>query len=61
MKFDFSDLKGKVAVIAGGAGVIGYAVCEAMASAGIKTAIIDINLSSLNQCQTLFGCADTII
>ena len=43
MIFDFSDLKGKVAVITGGAGVIGYAVCEAMASAGIKTAIIDIN------------------
>jgi NAD(P)-dependent dehydrogenase (short-subunit alcohol dehydrogenase family) len=43
MKFDFSDLKGKVAVITGGAGVIGYAVCEAMASSGIKTAIIDIN------------------
>jgi NAD(P)-dependent dehydrogenase (short-subunit alcohol dehydrogenase family) len=43
MTFDFSDLKGKVAVITGGAGVIGYAVCEAMASTGIKTAIIDIN------------------
>ena len=43
MTFDFSDLKGKVAVITGGAGVIGYAVCEAMASSGIKTAIIDIN------------------
>jgi NAD(P)-dependent dehydrogenase (short-subunit alcohol dehydrogenase family) len=43
MKFDFSDLKGKVAVITGGAGVIGYAICEAMASVGIKTAIIDIN------------------
>ena len=43
MKFDFSDLKGKVAVITGGAGVIGSAVCEAMASSGIKTAIIDIN------------------
>jgi len=43
MIFDFSDLKGKVAVITGGAGVIGYAVCEAMASSGIKTAIIDIN------------------
>jgi NAD(P)-dependent dehydrogenase (short-subunit alcohol dehydrogenase family) len=43
MKFDFSDLKGKVAVITGGAGVIGYSICEAMASSGIKTAIIDIN------------------
>jgi NAD(P)-dependent dehydrogenase (short-subunit alcohol dehydrogenase family) len=43
MIFDFADLKGKVAVITGGAGVIGYTVCEAMASSGIKTAIIDIN------------------
>lgn len=43
MIFDFSDLKGKVAVITGGAGVIGYAICEAMASSGINTAIIDIN------------------
>jgi len=43
MIFDFSDLKGRVAVITGGAGVIGYAVCIAMASSGIRTAIIDIN------------------
>jgi len=43
MVFDFSDLEGKIAVITGGAGVIGYAICEAMVSAGIKTAIIDIN------------------
>jgi NAD(P)-dependent dehydrogenase (short-subunit alcohol dehydrogenase family) len=43
MIFDFSDLKGKVAVITGGAGVIGYSICEAMASTGIRTAIIDIN------------------
>ncbi len=43
MIFDFSDLKGKVAVITGGAGIIGYAICEAMVSSGIRTAIIDIN------------------
>jgi NAD(P)-dependent dehydrogenase (short-subunit alcohol dehydrogenase family) len=43
MIFDFSDLRGKVAVITGGAGVIGYAICEAMTSSGIRTAIIDIN------------------
>ena len=46
MTFDFSDLKGKVAVITGGAGVIGYAICEAMVSSGIKTAIIDINMEA---------------
>lgn len=43
MIFDFSDLKDRVAVITGGAGIIGYAICEAMASSGIRTAIIDIN------------------
>ena len=40
---DFTDLKGKVCVITGGAGVIGHSICEALAIAGIKTAIIDIN------------------
>lgn len=43
MKFDFSDLKGKVAVITGGSGVLGYAISEAIVSAGIKTAIIGRN------------------
>jgi NAD(P)-dependent dehydrogenase (short-subunit alcohol dehydrogenase family) len=40
---DFSHLKGKVCALTGGAGVIGHAIAEALASAGIKTAIIDIN------------------
>ena len=44
--FDFNDLKGKVCVITGGAGVIGYSMCEALLSAGIKTAIVDINAES---------------
>jgi NAD(P)-dependent dehydrogenase (short-subunit alcohol dehydrogenase family) len=44
--FNFSDLKGKVCVITGGAGVIGRAICEALAAAGIKTAIIDLNLDA---------------
>jgi len=43
---DFSDLKGKVCVITGGAGVIGRALCEALAAAGIKTAIIDLKLGA---------------
>ena len=53
MKFDFLDLKGKVAVITGGAGVIGYAICEAMASSGIKTAIIDINKEAADKTALL--------
>jgi len=39
----FEDLKGKVAVITGGAGVLGSALVGAMASVGMKIAIADIN------------------
>lgn len=39
----FNDLKGKVCVITGGAGVIGAAMVKAMASVGVKIAIADIN------------------
>jgi NAD(P)-dependent dehydrogenase (short-subunit alcohol dehydrogenase family) len=35
----FGDLKGKVCVITGGSGVIGSALAEAFAAAGVKTAI----------------------
>jgi len=39
----FNDLHGKVCVITGGAGVIGSAMVKAMASVGVKIAIVDIN------------------
>ncbi len=39
----FEDLKGKVAVITGGAGVLGASMVRAMASVGMKIAIADIN------------------
>ncbi len=39
----FNDLKGKVCVITGGAGVLGSAMVSAMASVGTKIAIADIN------------------
>jgi NAD(P)-dependent dehydrogenase (short-subunit alcohol dehydrogenase family) len=48
-KYDFSDLKGKTCVITGGAGVIGRAICEALAKKGIKTAIIDRNLPAAQE------------
>ncbi len=38
---NFDDLKGKVCVITGGAGVLGSAMVKAMASAGIRIALID--------------------
>jgi len=40
---DFSDVRDKVCVITGGAGVIGTAICEGLGAAGIKTAIVDRN------------------
>lgn len=40
----FNDLKNKVGVITGGAGVIGTALAHALGSAGVKTAILDIDL-----------------
>ncbi|MGQ8337923.1 SDR family oxidoreductase [Sunxiuqinia sp. A32] len=39
----FSDLENKVCVITGGAGVIGVEMVKAMASVGVKIAIVDIN------------------
>jgi NAD(P)-dependent dehydrogenase (short-subunit alcohol dehydrogenase family) len=42
-KFDFSSLSGKVCVVTGGAGIICRSVCEALASSGIRTAILDID------------------
>ncbi len=42
-EISFSDLKGKVCVLTGGAGVIGSSIASGLASVGIKTAILDIN------------------
>ena len=39
----FADLKDKVCVITGGAGVIGSSITEGLASAGVRSAILDIN------------------
>jgi NAD(P)-dependent dehydrogenase (short-subunit alcohol dehydrogenase family) len=43
MNYNFDDLKNKVCVLTGGAGIIGSSIAAALASAGIKTAILDIN------------------
>jgi len=48
----FNDLKDKVCVLTGGAGVIGSAIAEAISSAGIKTAILDINLEFAEKIAT---------
>lgn len=42
----FEDLKGKVCVLTGGAGVIGTCIAKGLASVGVKTAIVDLNADS---------------
>jgi NAD(P)-dependent dehydrogenase (short-subunit alcohol dehydrogenase family) len=42
-KISFDDLKGRVCVITGGAGVIGISLVKALASVGVRVAIVDIN------------------
>lgn len=42
-EINFNDLKGKVCVLTGGAGVIGSSIAMGLASVGIQTAILDIN------------------
>jgi NAD(P)-dependent dehydrogenase (short-subunit alcohol dehydrogenase family) len=44
--FDKFRLNGKVAVVTGGAGILGSVVCQALADAGAKVAVVDINLES---------------
>lgn len=42
-KLSFDDLKNKVCVITGGGGVIGKALALGLGSAGVKTALLDLN------------------
>ena len=49
MNNTFDDLKNKVGVITGGAGIIGTALAYALGSAGIKTAILDIDLDKAKE------------
>jgi NAD(P)-dependent dehydrogenase (short-subunit alcohol dehydrogenase family) len=42
-ELNFKDLKDKVCIITGGAGIIGTSIVHALASVGIKTAILDLN------------------
>ena len=45
----FNDLKDKVCVITGGAGIIGRAIVEGLAGVGVRTAIVDINIEMAQQ------------
>ncbi|MEC1178872.1 SDR family oxidoreductase [Metasolibacillus meyeri] len=42
--FDKFSLKGKVAVVTGGAGILGSHFCKGLASAGANIAVVDINI-----------------
>jgi NAD(P)-dependent dehydrogenase (short-subunit alcohol dehydrogenase family) len=59
---NFDDLRNKVCVITGGAGVLGRSIVRALASSGVKTAIADINkvaateLASLAEAETGTKC-----
>jgi NAD(P)-dependent dehydrogenase (short-subunit alcohol dehydrogenase family) len=43
---DLFDLTGKTAVVTGGAGVLCAAICHTLANAGVKIAILDLNLEA---------------
>ncbi|PKL83559.1 MAG: D-mannonate oxidoreductase [Ignavibacteriae bacterium HGW-Ignavibacteriae-3] len=45
----FADLKDKVCAITGGAGVIGLSLSKALASAGVKMAVLDLNKESADK------------
>ncbi|MEW6287592.1 MAG: SDR family oxidoreductase [Chloroflexota bacterium] len=40
---DWYDFRGRAAVVTGGAGVLGSAICRALVEAGAKVAILDLN------------------
>jgi len=41
------DLQGKVALVTGGAGIIGQEVCRGLAEFGANVAVVDVNLSGI--------------
>ncbi len=48
-KLSFDDLNGKICVITGGGGVIGKSLAIGLGSAGVKTALLDLNKQLADQ------------
>ncbi len=46
------DLAGKVAVVTGGAGLLGQVFCQALVTAGANIAIIDIDKNKADETAT---------
>ena len=53
MKYSFDDLKGRNCVITGGFGVIGYALCKGLASAGVNMAVISRSAGKSNKAEEI--------
>ncbi|MBP6672816.1 MAG: SDR family oxidoreductase [Bacteroidetes bacterium] len=51
--YSLNDIKGKVCVITGGAGIIGTALAMGLASAGAKIAILDFNIEKAKETAAL--------
>ena len=49
METELFDLKGKVAVVTGGAGVLGGSIARSLVTAGVKVVILDIRKELVDQ------------
>lgn len=58
--FDRFRLDGKVAMVTGGAGILGSVVCQALADAGAKVAVVDISQSACDDVAQKIGAGNAL-